>query len=257
MKTKLAIALTALLSTSAMAHGDNSHQQNSCNVNLEQSIKVTPAYVQVLDGEKSLFRINDGTDLYAQGKRVHLTDEQQALVEEYSGLVQELAPQVAQLVTEGLAKAKSAIGTIFIELFGNDTELQSKVENIVAKFEQKAAPMMNTVKGEYYLAKESIDNNGNDFSKEIELEVENLLKESGGHMLIQIGKLLTQGDGSMADFQAKMESFGDDMEARGNELEAKANAMCSQVKRLDELETRMQHAIPQISGYNLLTLDRT
>ena len=83
MKTKLAIALAALLSTSAMAHDHGHHNQNSCNVSLEHSVKVTPAFIQVLDGDKSLFRITDNSELYAQGKRIHLTAEQQQIIDDY------------------------------------------------------------------------------------------------------------------------------------------------------------------------------
>lgn len=252
MKTKLAIALSVLLSTSAVAHEEHSRNHQSCNINIENNVKVTPSLIQVLDGEKSLYRIENGSTLYTQGKAVHLSEEQQALVEEYSALIQELAPQVAQIISDGLDIAKTAVSGVITELFGQDTELQSKVEQIIAKFEDKAAPMMNQANGEYYFAQDSIDRAGDDFGQEIEREVETLIKESGGHLLMLVGKMMTSGEAGLADFEQKMEAFGEKMEAQGDALEARADAMCQQAKRLDELESRLQKEIPEFSDYDLV-----
>jgi len=256
MKTKLAIALSLLLSTSVMAHDQHSDHQSSCNINIENSVKVTPAFIQVLDGDKALYRIEDGSILYTEGKRVHLSAKQKQLLEEYSAQIQELAPQVAQLISDGLDIAKVAISGVITELFGDDTELQSKVNSIVARLEAKAAPMMDQQKGEYFLSKETVDSAGDDFDKEIEKEVETLLRESGGHLMMLIGKMIISGEDGMKGFEQKMEAFGESMEARGNELEARADAMCAQALRLDELETRMQNEIPEFSKYQLISQEQ-
>jgi len=253
MKTKLAIALSLLLSTSVMAHEQHNDHQQSCNINIEKNVKVTPSLIQVLDGDRSLYRIEDGSTLYSEGKRVHLNAEQKALIEEYSDLIQELAPQVAQLIADGLEIAKSAVSGVITELFGHDTELQTKVETIIAKLESKAAPMMDQAKGEYFLTKETIDQAGDDFGQEIEQEIENLLKESSGHLLMLVGKMLASGEDNMQGFEQKMEAFGETMELRGKELEARADGMCEQAQRLDELETKIQQQIPQIAKFDLLS----
>ncbi|WP_435274631.1 DUF2884 family protein [Psychrobium sp. nBUS_13] len=251
MKTKIALALTALLSTSAFAH-DSHGRHNSCDININQSIKVTPAYVQILDGDKSLYRITDDSRLYAQGKRIHLNSEQQAIVDEYRDLMQELAPQVAHLVTQGLDMAKAAVEQVFTELFGDETQLQDKVQTIVAKFEDRITPLMDEEAGEYYLPKDKVANGGEDLGREIEAEVETLMKESAGHMMVLIGKMMLNGEGGMADFEQKMEAFGESMEARGEALEKSAEAMCGQMKKLDALETKMQKEIPEIAAFDLL-----
>ncbi|MDP2562362.1 DUF2884 family protein [Psychrobium sp. 1_MG-2023] len=258
MKTKLAIAAAAFLTTStlsmsAFAHDVGYSSDRSCEVNLEQSVKVTPAYIQVLDGEKSLFRITEDAKLYSQGKLIHLDAEQQAIVNEYHDLVQELAPQVAELVAEGLALAQTTITEVFENLFEGETELQGKIESIVEKFEQRLAPMMNTADGEYYLSKEQMDVAGNDLGQEIESEVESLIRESSGHMLMLLGKLLTQGENGMQDFEQKMESFGERIEAQGKELELQAEQMCAKIERLEQVETKMQQKIPAIADFNLVS----
>ena len=251
MKTKIALTLTALLSTSAFAH-DSDGRHNSCDININQSIKVTPAYVQILDGDKSLYRITDDSRLYAQGKRIHLNSEQQALVDEYHDLMQELAPQVAHLVTQGLDMAKDAVEQVFTELFGDETQLQDKVQTIVAKFEDRIAPLIDEEAGEYYLPKDEIANGGEDLSREIESEVETLMKESAGHMMVLIGKMMLKGEGGMEDFEQKMEAFGESMEARGEALEKSAEAMCVKMEKLEVLETKMQKEIPEIAAFDLL-----
>ena len=258
MKTKIAIVIAALLSTSAMAHDtnhDTDHDSNSCTVNLNKSVKVTPTFIQVLDGDKSLYRITDDSMLYAQGKRIHLNSEQQAIVDEYRDLMQELAPQVAQLVTQGLGMAKDAIDKIFTELFGDEVELKNKVEMIVEKFEQRIEPMMNEETGEYYLSKEFTNQDADGLSKEIEGEIESLIKQSSGHMMVLIGKMMLKGEGGMQEFEQQMDAFGESMEARGKKLEKSAHAMCGKMEQLEALETQMQAKIPAIAAFDLLSAE--
>jgi hypothetical protein len=78
------------------------------------------------------------------------------------------------------------------------------------------------------------------------------MKESAGHMMVLIGKMMLNGEGGMADFEQKMEAFGESMEARGEALEKSAEAMCGQMKKLDALETKMQKEIPEIAAFDLL-----
>jgi len=251
MNTKITVLLAALLSTSAMANDNDNNQ--SCHINLTQNVKVTPAFVQVLDGDKSLYKITDDSKLYAQGELIHLNSEQQAIVDEYRQLVQELAPKVAHIISEGLDIAKDAVGTVFTELFGDDAELKSKVEAIVKKFEQRIAPMMNEAKGEYFLSKELANQDTDELSKEIEHDVEELISESSGHLMVLIGKMLLKGEDGMKDLEQKMEAFGESMEFRGNDLEKDAEMLCDQMKQLDALETEMQSKIPEISHFDLLS----
>jgi len=250
MNTKITVLLAALLSTSAMAN--NNHNDQSCNINLTQDVRVTPAFVQVLDGEKSLYKITDDSKLYAQGKLIHLNSEQQAIVDEYRQLMQELAPKVAHIVSQGLDIAKDAVGTVFTELFGDDVELKSKVEAIVNKFEQRIAPMMNDEQGEYFLSKELANQDTEQLTKEIEQDVEELITQSSGHLMVLIGKMLLKGEDGMRDLEQKMEAFGESMELRGNDLEKDAEMLCDQMKQLDALETKMQNKIPEISDVDLL-----
>lgn len=251
MNTKITVLLAALLSTSAMAN--ESADKHSCNINLDKNVRVTPAFIQVLDGDKSLYKITDNSKLYAQGKLIHLNSEQQAIIKEYRELIQEIAPKVANLVTQGLDIAKEAVATVFTELFGDDVEFQNKVEAIVNKFEQRIAPMMNESTGEYFLSQEYVNQDSDELSAEIENDVKELMSESSGHLMMLIGKMLLTGEDGMKEFEQKMESFGDSMELRGSKLEKDAEMMCDQMKQLDALETEMQKKIPEIANFDLLT----
>ena len=258
MKTKLSITLAALLSTSAMAHNSQSHHNidASCNVSLEHSVKVTPQFIQVLDGEKTLYRITDDAQLFIEGDKVGLNDQQQALVKQYHALMQELAPQVAELVTQGLALANEAVTTLFGEMFGDDAQMQQKLQRISDKFEQRFGPLMNNDDGEYFLSKEHVDAAGDDLGQELEQEIKGLVKESAGQMLMFIGKMMMSGEGDLNSFEQKMEKFGRDMEIRGKALEREANQMCSQMERLELIETQLQQSIPEFSGYDLVKVEK-
>jgi hypothetical protein len=263
MKTKLAIALTALLSTAAMAHDNESHSHHnysdysnySCNVNLAHSVQVTPQYVQVLDGQTSLYRITDDSQLFIDGDKISLTPEQQQLVDQYHALIQELAPKVAQLVSQALALAQQAITSIFGEMFGDDANMQQKIEVVTEKFERRLAPLINDNQGEYFLSKEHIDAAGDDLAKEIEQDVEELVKASAGQIMMFIGKMMMAGDEDLSGFEQRMEQFGQQMKYKGKDLEQQANQMCQQMERLESLESQLQQSIPKLADYDLLKVE--
>ena len=71
-----------------------------------------------------MYRITNDSELFIDGKEISLTPRQQELVEQYHALIQELAPQVVELVTQGLALANEAITTLFSEIFGDDQKMQ-------------------------------------------------------------------------------------------------------------------------------------
>ena len=258
---KSVIAFSVLLATSAMAHNNHhdthSHFSNdSCSVNLDHSVKVTPHYIQVLDHQKSLYRITDDSELFIDGKLIDLTERQQALVEQYHALIQELAPQVAQLVSQGLILANEAVTALFGEMFGDDVEMQQKIQIISDKFEQRLAPLINQDDGEYYLSKDHIDAAGDDLGKELEQEVEGLIKESAGKMLMFIGKMMMMDDQDLNSFEQRMEQFGQQMEAKGQLIEQQANQMCQQLERLELLETELQQSIPKLADYDLVKIEK-
>lgn len=248
MKTKIALVLTTLLSTSVMAD----EQHNSCNVNLINNVKVTPTFIQVLEGEHSLYKITSDSKLYAQGQLVELNSEQQAIVDKYRDLMQELAPEIAHLITQGLDIAREALETVFTELFGDDEHFKQKVEDLVHKFEERIAPMINEETGEYFLSNELANQDTQDLTNELEQEVEALVMESSGHLMMLIGKMLLQGEEAFKDFEQKMQAFGESMDARGKNLEQSAEGMCDKMKKLDDLENQMQNKIPQIAQFDLL-----
>lgn len=248
MKTKITIILTMLLSTTAIANEKNS----SCNVNLTNSVKVTPTFIQILDNDKPLYKITSDSKLYAQGQLVHLNREQQEIIKEYRELIQELAPEIAHLISQGLDIAKEAMNTVFTELFGDDEQFKPRIDAIIKKFEQRISPMINDAKGEYFLSSELSNQDTDSLAKEIEKEVENIVMESSGHILMFIGKMLLKGEEGIKGLEEKMDAFGESMNLRGHNLEKSAEGMCDKMKALDQLETEMQNKIPQISAFDLL-----
>ena len=146
---------------------------------------------------------------------------------------------------------------MFSQLFGEEIEMQTKVEAIIAKFEQRIEPMMNDKEGEYYLSKDGIESIDDDLGEELEQEIESMMTESVGHIFTLIGKLLTSGESGMKDFEQKMEAFGERMEKRGESLERQSEIMCAQFERLEKIETRMQQEISAVADFDLVTVDKT
>ena len=94
---------------------------------------------------------------------------------------------------------------------------------------------------------------------EFESQIESLVSESMGRLLIAIGTQMLWDGGDMSEFEAKMERFGESlehrMEAQADALEEKADALCDVLEEADYAETKMQKSIPGLSELNLLDMD--
>ena len=248
MKTKLAIAAGLLFSTSAMAH--NSH--DSCDIDLEHSVKVTPDYVQIMDGDKALYRITDDNRLLISGSEVSLSAEQQSALEDYNEQLQHVVPEVVELIKRAFIFARAALNTVFTELFGESSDLQPKVESIMANMEERFGPYLNNSDGEYLISKDGIELAGEQFGQEFEQEIEQLVEQSTGQLLMLVGQMMMNGEGGLEEFKQRMEAFGEQMETEGKALEQQGDAICIKMKRLESTESEMQQKIPQLAAYDLL-----
>lgn len=250
MKTKIALAVGLMLSTSAMAH--SSHGVNACDIELEHSVKVTPDYVQIMDGENTLYRITEDDKLMVSGKEVSLTPEQRAVIEDYREQMHQVVPEVVELIEQAFVFARQTLDKVFTELFGESSNLQPKVETMLASLEDKFSPYISGDNDEFLLSKEGIELAGEEFGDQFGDDMEQLMKESTGELLMMIGRMMSEGEGSMNSFQQRMEDFGEQIESDGERLEQQGEAVCLKMQRLEAVESEMQQKIPQLANFDLL-----
>lgn len=254
-----------LLSTQAFAKDDDSHYSFStdeCSINLNYSVAVENNHIRFINNDKTLVQINDHEQLFVKGKQIQLTERQQALVSEYSEQINQQVPVAVNLAVDAVEIAFEAISHVVTGLSGEDSQSNDRLESIFTKINAEVDKRFHEEDGNYYLAQQDFGEFDQFMEDEIEEEVEGLISDSVGDLLIAVGTAMNNEEGN---FEQKMEAFGERMETMGEEIElavedkaealgAQAEELCHNLKDLDTLETELSNSVDELSDFNLLTV---
>ncbi|WOT04279.1 YggN family protein [Shewanella youngdeokensis] len=253
-----AVLVTASSFQLANAHDDSEpNSNNECEVSLHYDVTVEPQKLLISEAGTERYRIEQD-QLFVNGNKVALSQQQQSLVAEYAERVSADVPEVIELVNEAVVMASTAVSMVLTPLIGDATG---------ATFDQMAVSLQNRVEtvayqsgDKFYLgATESSLERA--FDEEFEQEMEQLIKSSIGTMLVSIGSQMLSSEGGsfeqkMETFSAQMESIGDDierqMDSQAQDLELRGNKLCDSFKSLVVLEKEMQTQIPELAIYSLV-----
>lgn len=232
---------------------------NSCNVNLNADVRISPEKIEFFDNDQALYYIEDDHKLFVNGKRVSLSRGQQSLVNEFSEKIRGTVPEVKAVAIDGVDLAIEGVNLAFNELLGQgnsvSTELTEKLTSIKRRVSEKLDQNAT-----YTIDKDgkTVDSLlGEDFEQEVEEVVEGTIKQSMGSLLIAVGQELLTAGGDMSSFEQKMEDFGQrielEMEQRAERIETRAEALCQSVVVIDQLENEMSESIDELSDINVIS----
>ena len=254
------IATALLISTSLTTGTVLAHDDKDCNVSLNYDLSVKPNMMVVSDNGDEKYRIEQ-SQLYVDGKKVQLDNEQIKLLNQYSDEVYDQVPQVIDLVNDAMEMASGAVSITMNSLLGDDAG--GKIDELMKGIEERVAKVAYQDGSEFYLgATESTIDNA--FDNEFEQQIEDAVKNSIGSIMISLGSQLISSEGGsfdekIASFEQKMEQMGKDIETqietKAQSLEYKADAMCDNFEALASLETKVRQAIPEISAFPVAVTD--
>jgi len=254
MKNILASALL-LTTMPLMAHDLNS---DSCDVDLNATVKITKADIEFSKHGKSLYQISGQDGLIVNGEAVVLSSSQAALVADYSNRIRALVPEVKTIAKEGIALASEGVTMAFNELLGEGNnvgaELSEELGMLSAELDAKFSIDNGIEFNEHGVIGE--DFFGEEFEERFEESIERVVQNSMGSLLIAVGQEMLFSGGDMEAFEARMEDFGNNiesqMEARAESLEEAANELCYSMKEIDELEEELKDAVPELNNIDVL-----
>ncbi len=267
---------TVALSGSALAHDNESNyaydsnknfsasmSNNDCSIDLHNGVTVTPKFVKVFDRHDTLFQIEKNGAMSVDGKSVDLTASQQKIAADYANGLRDVVPQAVDIAVNAMEIATVGVNTAFTALFGENSDIEYKVNQIIEKTKDEINENINHSGDEYTIGPNSFDNLEDAFDEDFEKEIEKVAMSSMGSIFSLLGDAMSSGEG---DFEQRMEAFGEKMEkmgeklettmeAHGEKLEEQAEALCMQLKEVDELETQLQQQVPQFAKYELLDME--
>ena len=261
-KLLLSVTLTsALMSGHAFAH-DSSYQNNSCDMELDGHIQYYQGDLTVQMDNGLVMTIDSHHNMTIDGESVSLDSEQQRWVSEYYNNIDIAIPMTLNIASEGLQIANVAVTEVFTELLGGD-QMGDDFRELFDSLETKLNTSFYDDAGNIRVDSTKFDEPGwfdESWEQEFEAQIESLISESMGRILIAVGTQMLWEGGDMSEFEQKMERWGEDLEYRlesqAAALEEKGDALCKVLKKADYAEGKMQASISGLDDLNLLDIDQ-
>ena len=195
-----------------------------------------------------------------------MNKEQAALVNEYSSGIRSQVPQIVSIAIEGVEVGLKAVNKVIGGLTGENSATHRRLQENFDEMQMRLRKKFNHSDESYYIAPQDFDDFDEIFAGEFEQEIEAIVSESIGTILMAVGEAMTNRDEETIEqrvntFDDKIETLGNDLKleigAKANQLEKRAEQFCSALSHLDSVEGKMQASISQLNGYNLISSDNT
>lgn len=239
MRTMIFIGALAFCSLSTFA--------NQCNVEFNGNMQLENHILSVQLDNNTRLTIDQNRILYVDGKALNLDPQQQRWVNNYYEGINQAAPQAAEIATDAVALASTALNEVFTELLGSDSSALADLSEKLGDLDQRIQYNFYAKNGDIRLHSDSFENGeffGQEWEDQFEKEIENLVTDSIGHLMVAIGTQLIFSGGDMDEFEQKMQRFGEQMEQKvayqTDALEEKADELCTTLAQVDYAETQLQ-----------------
>ncbi|MCJ8320062.1 MAG: YggN family protein [Colwellia sp.] len=256
MKTlKCFIGITYLFCNLAFA--------KQCSVNFNYGIVIDPTHIRMLDHGKTYVQINNDKQLFISGREIQLTLEQQTLINDYALGIRTQVPEIVSIALEGVDIGLKAVNKVIGGLTGENSASHQKIQQHFEEIKMRIYMRFNHSDQNYYLARQDFDNFDELFSGEFEQELEEIISQSVGTILMAVGEaMITTDNSELSDEQRtlsleqRMENMGKELElevvSQTNALENKADKFCQSLMELNKIEDELQQNIAELSTFNLL-----
>lgn len=259
MKTLAALTMTAALCASpAFAGMDSEH----CDMTLQGDVNWQKGVLTLFTANDEHVVINGSGQITVNNRSVSLTIEQQQWVNDYYHNIETAIPMTLEITYDALELAGNSINEAFGELLGEDNGIVTDLNEMFAGLRTEMDSHFYDADGEVRMNSEDFEEDGwisERWENKFEDQVENIIANSTGRLLIAIGKAMLSGDEDFDNFEQHMENWEEDfeqrVEAKSAAIEKRADALCEVLKKADYAELQMQKHIPGLENLNVLTIN--
>ena len=251
--------VATVFATSTMAIEINNE---SCGINVEGDMSWNAGVLAVqIDDDKEMV-ITPGHIMTINGRTIALDDDEQAWVGTYYDNINTAIPMTLDITYDALALAGSALNEAFGELIGTDSGLVTDIDVFFTDLRQEMDTHFYDENGQIRVSSEDFKDDGwfaDSWEDRFESQVEEIVAQSTGRLLIALGTQMLSSDGDMDDFADRMENWEDDfeqrVEAKASAIEARADALCEVLQKADYAESKMQKHIAGLEQLDMFTID--
>lgn len=250
-KLKMSVtALTVLLSTNVAFAHENTFSNNACNIQLNHDVTITPDHILIRSNDKTLYDFYNDDMVFYKGEKVTLTAEQNELVFQYVKGSRALVPAINSVVVDSIQIASDALSKTFDEL-GIDNDIESKFTDLQYTLQQQ----YSLADGTYHFSNDKLqtDYANQKIDDAIEDVMEELVPSLVGNVLQLVGKAMTEGEDGFAHLEGLDERIEQEIETQTERLEERVEVLCQDVKRLNELEDKIQKSSSEFNQFDVIS----
>ncbi|OKY24982.1 MULTISPECIES: DUF2884 family protein [Thalassotalea] len=234
---------------------------SKCDINFQHGIIIDPSHIRILERDITIVQINNDEQLFVKGREIPLTDKQRLLISEYSQGIRFQIPEIVSIAIEGVDVGLKAVNKVIAGVTGENSASHQKLQKRFDEMQWRLRKRFNHSDESYYIAPQDFDDFSEIFAGEFEQEIETLVTESIGTILLAVGEAMTNkpqgtGESRVQTFDERMETMGEELElemsAKVTSIENKAMVFCEKLKSLDEIETKLTENIHPLAFFNLI-----
>lgn len=248
------IAGSLLIASQAQAN-------TGCNFTLEHDLFITSQGVALQSGQQHLWQIDTNGQLWLYGQKQQTDADTTQLLIQYQSGVREQAMATVEIVSQAILLTTESISQLVTELTGKPITTNPGLQQAFAKIQQTTDNIIVRDDQTLELRGSQLAALDDAFGEEFAHAVEDLIQDSLGNIMLQMGKAMLSDQGS---FEQRMEAFGQRMGQFGTQLEQRVQAkaalleqdsetLCSNMQSLNALETTIQQRIPAMAKFDLFT----
>ncbi|WP_175623855.1 DUF2884 family protein [Pseudocolwellia agarivorans] len=252
----LPILLTGLVSHSVYAE---------CNISFKYGVVIDPIHVRLRQENQTYVQITRDQQLFVSGREALLTNKQKELLNQYSRSLREQVPQIISIAIEGVDVGLEAVNKAIGGLSKKDSESHRLFQKRFNDMQWNLRNRFNHSDNNYYVAPQSFNDFDEIFSGQFEKEIEHIVTQSLGSILMAVGDAIVERTGREQDrkkdnqniiINNKMtpleKELMSELSAQTRVLDQKARIFCSNLRQLDLLEEELRSSIPSLHELDLI-----
>ncbi|MDP4529651.1 DUF2884 family protein [Alkalimonas delamerensis] len=233
-------------------------QARDCNISFGYGLLISPEQIRIMSNDRTLMQINHDTQLFIKGEWQDLTQEETALVTEYSQGLRKFVPEIVGIAVDGVELGLSAMERM---LSGVGSRSQQAEWNELIR-ETTFQLMSRFVRSgdHFYLAPQSLNELEHFLNGELKPQLNNLARHSFGAVWEALRDTLQhtetnfeQTDPQQWDAMGHLvERINFGLEEKASLLEEKTALFCQRLKELNAIESQLQQRLPQMLAYDVV-----
>jgi hypothetical protein len=249
---------SAFILASLMASNVSAQQ---CDINFNYGVVINPSHLRIMQKSQTFVQINNDKQLFIKGREVSLTEEQIKLIQQYSQGIRKQVPEIVDIAIEGVDIGLKAVNKVIAGLTGENSASHQKIQERFDEMQYRLRERFNHSDTNYYIASQDFDDFDDIFAGAFEQEIESIVTESIGTILMAVGEAMTTNEERSSE--QRVEAFDQrikgmekglhlEIDPKAQEIELKAAQFCENLKKLDQLELTLQQSINQLSEFDLI-----